>query len=112
MLPVNFEYPVEIAKDYEEKGRWIVEGYEATSDFDLQEDIITDDAIQASAKDLLENSTVLHNHNANEAIGRVLGSRARKEGLFLKILIWKKYWSMRSPNRCRSTFKSKCKHTP
>jgi HK97 family phage prohead protease len=89
MLPVNFECAVDITKSYEDEGRWIVEGYAATSDFDLQEDIITDEAIRASAKDLLENSTVLHNHNADEAIGRVLASRARKNGLFLKILISK-----------------------
>lgn len=89
MLPVNFECPIEITKAYEEKGRWIVEGYAATSDFDMQEDIITEEAIRASAKDLLENSTVLHNHNPDEAIGRVLESRARPGGLFLKILISK-----------------------
>jgi HK97 family phage prohead protease len=67
----------------------VVAGYAATSDFDLQEDIITEEAILASAKDLIENSTVLHNHNADDAIGKVLSSRARKDGLFLKILISK-----------------------
>jgi HK97 family phage prohead protease len=89
MRPVNFECPVEITKAYEEKGRWIVEGYAATTDFDMQEDIITEEAISASAKDLLENSTVLHNHNPDEAIGKVLESQARPGGLFLKILISK-----------------------
>jgi len=89
MLPVNFEYPVEIEKAYEEEGNWIVEGYAATSDFDMQEDIITEDAIRGSARDLVENSTVLHNHNPDESIGRVLQSKARKGGLFLKILISK-----------------------
>ncbi len=89
MRPVNFECPVEITKAYEEGGRWIVEGYAATSDFDMQEDIITEDAIRTSARDLLENSTVLHNHNPDEAIGRVLTSEARSAGLFLKILISK-----------------------
>jgi len=89
MRPVNFECPFEITKAYEEKGRWIVEGYAATTDFDMQEDIITEEAISASAKDLLENSTVLHNHNPDEAIGKVLESQARLGGLFLKILISK-----------------------
>jgi HK97 family phage prohead protease len=89
-LPVDFEYAVEIAKAYDDKeGQWIVEGYAATSDFDLQEDIITEEAIRTSAKDLIESSTVLHNHNTDEAIGRVLTSRARKDGLFLKILVSK-----------------------
>jgi HK97 family phage prohead protease len=89
MLPVNFECPVDVTKAYEDEGRWIVEGYAATSDFDLQDDIISEEAIRASAKDLLENSTVLHNHKPDEAIGRVLASRARKDGLFLKIMISK-----------------------
>ena len=89
MRPVNFECPFDITKAYEEKGRWIVEGYAATTDFDMQEDIITEEAISASAKDLLENSTVLHNHNPDEAIGKVLESQARPGGLFLKILISK-----------------------
>jgi HK97 family phage prohead protease len=89
MLLVEFEYPVEIVKAYEESGRFIVEGYAATSDFDMQEDIITEEAIRASAKDLIENSTVLHNHNPDEAIGRVLESKARPGGLYLKILISK-----------------------
>jgi len=89
MFPVNFEYPIDIAKAYEEEGRWIVEGYAATTDFDLQDDIITEEAIQASAKDLLENSTVLHNHNPDEAIGKVVDSKAAKGGLFLKIMISK-----------------------
>jgi HK97 family phage prohead protease len=38
---------------------------------------------------LLENSTVLHNHNADEAIGRVLDSKAVSGGLFLNIMISK-----------------------
>jgi len=89
MFPVNFECPVDITKAYEEEGLWIVEGYAATSDFDLQDDIITEEAIRASAKDLIENSTVLHNHNPDEAVGKVLESKAAKGGLFLKILISK-----------------------
>ena len=89
MRPVNFECPFDITKAYEEKGRWVVEGYAATTDFDMQEDIITEEAISASAKDLLENSTVLHNHNPDEAIGKVLESQARPGGLLLKILISK-----------------------
>ncbi|MHC4249784.1 MAG: DNA adenine methylase, partial [Planctomycetota bacterium] len=88
-LPVPFECAIDIAKAYEDDGRWIVEGFAATSDFDLQDDIISEQAIQESAKDLLENSTVLHNHNADEAIGRVLDSKAVSGGLFLKIMISK-----------------------
>jgi len=89
MQPINFECNLDILKAYEDKGRWIVEGLAATSDFDLQEDIITQHAIENSAKDLLENSTVLHNHNPNEAIGKVERSEARRGGLWLKIFVSK-----------------------
>jgi HK97 family phage prohead protease len=89
MRPVSFECRVDIQKAYEDEGSWIVEGFAATSDFDLQEDIITQQAIEASAKDLIENSTVLHNHNPDEAIGKVERSEAREGGLWLKIFISK-----------------------
>jgi HK97 family phage prohead protease len=86
---IKFECALDIEKAYEDEGNWIVEGFAATSDFDLQEDIITQQAIEASAKDLIENSTVLHNHNADEAIGKVEKSEAREGGLWLKIFISK-----------------------
>ena len=39
MLVVNFEYPIEINKAYDEKGNRVVEGHAATREFDIQEDI-------------------------------------------------------------------------
>ena len=89
MKTIQFECSLDIHKAYEEKDRWIVEGMAATSDFDLQEDIISQQAIEESAKDLLGNSTVLHNHNPNESIGKVERSQARKGGLWLKIFVSK-----------------------
>jgi HK97 family phage prohead protease len=89
MLDLRFEYAIDILKAYEDEGKWIVEGFAATTDFDLQEDVISQEAIKGSAKDLIENSTVLLNHSANEPIGKVLASEAQKGGLFLKILVSK-----------------------
>ena len=89
MKTINFECSLDIAKAYEDDGRWIVEGLAATSDFDLQEDIITPTAIETSAKDLIENSTVLLNHNPEESIGKVEDSQAQPDGLWLKILVSK-----------------------
>lgn len=89
MQPVGFGCHVEITKAEESEGNWIVEGFAATSDFDLQGDVITGEAIAASAKDLLENSTVLLNHNTDEAIGKVVASEAREKGLYLKVLVSK-----------------------
>ena len=89
MQPISFECSLDIHKAYEDEGDWIVEGLAATSDFDLQEDIITRQAIENSARDLIENSTVLHNHNPDEAIGKVERSESRDGGLWLKILVSK-----------------------
>lgn len=89
MQPVGFGCHVEITKAEEAEGNWIVEGFAATTDFDLQGDVITGEAIAASAKDLIENSTVLLNHDTNEAIGKVIASEARERGLYLKVLVSK-----------------------
>ncbi len=89
MRAVGFRCRLDIVKAHEEEGKWIVEGYAATTDFDLQEDVITQEAIEASARDLLENSTVLLNHDPALAIGKVERSEARRGGLYLKILISK-----------------------
>jgi len=86
---IDFACQMDITKTTEEEGLWIVEGFAATSDFDMQEDVITQEAIEGSVKDLVENSTVLLNHNSDEAIGKVLASEVREGGLFLKILISK-----------------------
>lgn len=89
MKAIPFVCELELTKAVEEGGRWIVEGFAATSDFDLQEDVITPEAIEASSKDLLENSTVLLNHDSDQAIGKTLESEAREGGLFLRILVSK-----------------------
>lgn len=89
MRAVGFRCRLDIVKAREEEGKWIVEGYAATTDFDLQEDVITQEAIESSAADLVENSTVLLNHDPNLSIGKVERSEARARGLYLKILISK-----------------------
>ncbi|MEW6556021.1 MAG: HK97 family phage prohead protease [Elusimicrobiota bacterium] len=86
---INFQYNFDITKTYEEEGNWIVEGLCATSDLDLQGDIITQRALELSAKDLEEYSTVLHNHNEDEAIGKVIRSESVEDGLWLKVFISK-----------------------
>ena len=86
---MQFDCYLDVVKAYEEGGRWIVEGLAATTDFDLQDDIVSQEAIESSAKDLIESSTVLHNHDPDESIGKVLDSKARSGALLLKILVSK-----------------------
>jgi len=89
-VSIPFLATLDIVKaDQDEAGRWIVEGFASTSDRDLQDEIVSQEAIDASAKDLLKNSTVLHNHHQDEEIGKVEDSEARKGGLWIKVLISK-----------------------
>ena len=96
-MDVQFEAPVNIDKSYVNKGvkedpqsgQWIVEGFAATGDLDLQDEIISDEALANSEDDLLENSTVLFNHDINMAVGKVLKTEKRENGLWVQILVSK-----------------------
>lgn len=78
-----------IKSEEDDAGRWIIEGFASTTDADLQDEVVSQEAIEGSAKDLEGNSTVLLNHDQKEPIGRVLESEARKGGLWIKVLISK-----------------------
>lgn len=88
-----FDVPLEICKAAEgtgeDKGRWIVEGFAATTDLDLQNEEIEQGAIDGAAKDLLKNSTVLLNHDENRPIAKVVESQSKPGGLFVKTEISK-----------------------
>lgn len=88
--PVDFEALLDfcISKSLDvKKGDFILEGFAATSDLDLQSDFITPAAIKASAKDLEKNSTVLDNHDPNKRVGVVLKSESRPGGLWIQVRI-------------------------
>ena len=86
--PIDFEALLDFCKsESPEKGDFILEGYVATSDLDLQGDVILPEALKAAAKDLEKNSTVLDNHDPNKRVGAVLLSEARPGGLFVRIRI-------------------------
>ena len=90
-MSVEFNFfPDVITKSVDnEEGFRIMEGYASTSDLDFQGDVITDEALELAQHDLLENSTVLYNHNLDREIGKVLESRFTEEGLFVKVQISK-----------------------
>lgn len=97
LIPWDIEFDItkfEIVKaaegSDEGSGTQIVEGLATTSDFDLQGDIVSQEAILASKDDLMRRSTVLLNHDENQPIGKVLEAEVRKEGLWLKVMISKK----------------------
>lgn len=84
---VNFSFPLEILKQIEEGGEFHIVGYAATTDFDLQGDVITEEALQNSSPDLLKNSTVLLNHDIEAPIGKVTKAEFDKNGLLIDVLI-------------------------
>ena len=99
-MNIGFRVPLDIVKKYEifkaEEGKeekkesqWIVEGFCGTTDFDLSGDIITEEAFQHSEQDLLQNSTLLENHNTDKRVGRILETKSTSKGLWVKALISK-----------------------
>ena len=86
---VTFDFPLQILKAAEAEGEFHVVGYAATTDFDLQGDIITEEALQASSLDLLKNSTVLLNHDLKLPIGKVTKVEFDKHGLLVDVLVSK-----------------------
>ena len=84
---VSFDFPLEVLKQTEEGGQFHIVGYAATTDFDLQGDVITEEALQEAAGDLLKNSTVLLNHDLERPIGKVTKVLADKNGLLVDALI-------------------------
>lgn len=84
---MNFSFPLEILKQIEEGGEFHIVGYAATTDFDLQGDVITEEALQNSSPDLLKNSTVLLNHDIEAPIGKVTKAEFDKNGLLIDVLI-------------------------
>lgn len=84
---VEFAFPLEIMKQTEESGEFHIVGYAATTDFDLQGDVITEEALKNSSLDLLNNSTVLLNHAIEFPIGRVTKAEFDKNGLLIDVLI-------------------------
>lgn len=84
---VSFSFPVTILKQAEVAGEFHVVGYAATTDFDLQGDVIAEEALRSAADDLLKNTTVLLNHDQERPIGKVTKAQFDKNGLLIDALI-------------------------
>lgn len=86
---IGFDFPADITKFADIDGDFHIIGYAATTDFDLQGDIITEEALRASSIDLIKNSTVLLNHDLKKPIGKVTHVEFDKNGLLIDVLISK-----------------------
>ncbi len=89
-MKVDFtaEFDIEEAKIEKkadtEEGERILEGYASTADLDKDYTIIDTEVWQEAASDLLENPTVLYNHDTDKPIGRVIESTGDDKGLRVK----------------------------
>lgn len=86
-LDIPFECSLNLTKSYVDGEKWYIEGYAGSTELDLIGDIITEEAFKKSESDLLNNSTVLYNHDPEQSIGKVEETKATKEGLWIKALI-------------------------
>ena len=86
---ISFDFPLEITKQAETEGEFHIVGYAATTDFDLQGDLITEEALRASQLDLVKNSTVLLNLILNYEVGKMKKAKFAKNGLLIEVLISK-----------------------
>lgn len=86
---ISFTFPLDVIKQVDEEGEFHVVGYAATTDFDLQGDIITEEALRDSSLDLIKNSTVLLNHDLKQPIGKVTKVQFDMHGLLIDVLISK-----------------------
>lgn len=84
---VPFNVELEISKHELADKKFFVEGYVSTTDYDLQGHVVSAEAIRASKDDLLENSTVLFNHDPNHPIGKVVNTKFNSKGLWVRIEI-------------------------
>jgi len=74
--------------DQEGELKRIVTGYAAVAEvIDSQYEVITREALEAAASDLLHYTTVLYNHDPNRPIGKVLEASPEGTGLFVKVMI-------------------------
>ena len=92
-IAVKFDFPLDVMKKSvkEQTGDWIMTAYASTSDYDVDNDVITEKALEKAQPDLLERDTVLFNHDSNRPIGKVLECEYHPEAhaLFVKIKISK-----------------------
>jgi len=88
-FPVEVSYAVPILKASENPrtGDWVVEGFVATADLDLQGDVITESGLKEGAETLNEAKTLLWNHDVNQPIGKLLLAKVKDNGIWVRAVV-------------------------
>jgi len=85
-LKINFEFPLNLTEKKEDKEKFILEGFAAANDFDLQNDIISDTALRKCINDFKKEGKVCLNHTEKE-IGKLLDCHFSKGKIWVKLKI-------------------------
>jgi len=80
---IKFEFPLQLAEKKEKEGKFIFEGFAAGNDFDLQNDIISDEALKKSIDDFKKQGKFCINHTEEE-IGKLLDCRFEKGKIWVR----------------------------
>ena len=86
---IEFEFPLYLSEKKEKEGKFIFEGFAAGNDFDLQNDIISDDALKNSIIAFKKEGEFRLNHT-EEVIGKILECRFEKGKIWVKTEVTKK----------------------
>ena len=88
-VKIKFEFPLYLTEKKEEKERFIFEGFAAANDFDLQNDIISDQALRKCIVDFKKEGRFCLNHT-DEEIGKLLECHFKKGKIWVKTEVTKK----------------------
>lgn len=80
---IEFEFPLCLSEKKEKEGKFIFEGFAAGNDFDLHNDIISDDALINSIEAFKKEGEFRLNHT-KEVIGKILECRFEKGKIWVK----------------------------
>jgi len=86
---IKFEFPLYLTEKKEEKERFIFEGFAAANDFDLHDDIISDQALRKCINDFKKEGKFCINHT-DEEIGKLLDCHFKKGKIWVKTEVTKK----------------------
>lgn len=85
-INIKFEFPLNLTEKKEDKEKFILEGFAAANDFDLQNDIISDSALRKCINDFKKEGKVCLNHTDKE-IGKLLDCHFSKGKIWVKLKI-------------------------
>ena len=85
LYKIKFRFPLYLSENRKE-GNFILEGFAAANDFDFQNDIISDQALEKAARKFKKQGKFCLNHTKKE-IGEILDCKFQKGKIWVKAKI-------------------------